>query len=186
MSSAATLSVETPDIIEESDTGAAVRATTATAALTSAGVLGRVALQWNPSVETVLPLAVAAGFYGGARHGFASGATGFFVTNFLVWGGQGPWTVFQCLGAGLGAASAAYLARFSRSGKFFAAALVVGTTVFELAVNAGSLLYMPFGAASLLSAAPFIATHYASSLSFGAILYGTDTILSRAYRRNKP
>ena len=181
MSSAAAIPFETPDIIEEADTGTAVKATTATAILTSAGVFGRVALQWNPSIETVLPFAIAAGFYGGARHGFASGAVGFFTTNFLIWGGQGPWTVFQCLGAGIGAASAAYFAKASTSGKSFTAALIAGTVVFELSVNAGSLLYMPFGVASLAAALPFIGVHLASSLSFGAIIYGNEKILSRVY-----
>lgn len=181
MSSATAIPFEAPDIVEEADTGAAVKATTATALLTSAGVFGRVALQWNPSVETVLPFAIAAGFYGGARHGFASGAAGFFVTNFLIWGGQGPWTVFQCLGAGLGAASAAYFAKASTSGKSFTAALVAGTIIFELSVNAGSLIYMPFGLASLAAALPFGAVHLASSLSFGAILYGNERILSKVY-----
>lgn len=181
MGSATAIPFETPETVEEADTGAAVKATTATAILTSLGVVGRVALQWNPSVETVLPFAIAAGFYGGARHGFASGASGFFVTNFLIWGGQGPWTVFQCLGAGLGAASAAYFAKASTSGKSFTAALIVGTVIFEIAVNSGSLLYMPFGLASLAAALPFAAVHLASSLSFGAIIYGNQRILSKVY-----
>lgn len=181
MSSATAIPFETPDIVEESDAGAVIKASTATALLTSVGVLGRVALQWNPSVETVLPLAVAAGFYGGTRHGLASGAAGFFATNFLIWGGQGPWTVFQCLGAGLGAASAAYFGKVSTSGKSFAAALISGTLIFEIFVNAGSLLYMPFGTASLAAALPFAGIHLASSLSFGAIIYGNEKILSRVY-----
>lgn len=183
MSSAATIPSQRPDFIEDVDAGAAVKASTATAVLTAIGVGGRVALQWNPSLETVLPFAVAAGFYGGTKHGFVSGAAGFLLTNFLIWGGQGPWTVFQCLGAGLGAGSAAFFGRVSTGFKSFTAALLTATLIFEVFVNAGSLLYMPFGAASLFAAIPFIAVHFASSLSFGSIIYGNERILSKAYSR---
>lgn len=181
MSSTVALPDSRAEILQKADTESTVKAATATAALTAAGVTGRVALQWNPSLETVLPFAVAAGFYGGFKHGFASGVAGFFATNFLIWGGQGPWTIFQCLGAGIGAGSAAFFGNISQSFKSFATALITATLVFEIAVNSGSLFYMPFGLTSMATALPFIAVHFASSLSFGSIIYGNKKILSKVY-----
>ncbi|MFB6292497.1 MAG: hypothetical protein ABEI58_03825 [Candidatus Nanohaloarchaea archaeon] len=164
---------------ESSDTGSTYRtAVKMTAVLTAAGIAGRVALQHIPSVETVLPMAVAAGFFYGSRYGFASGAAGFFATNFLVWGGQGPWTVFQVLGAGAAGASGGLMGVLSERPEAFFASLVAGTLIFETAVNLGSLAYTPWAAASpltyLAAALPFAGIHIASSIGFGSIIYGID------------
>ena len=47
--------------------------------LTFAGVLGRVLLQYVPSVETVLPVAIIAGALYGKRTGFGYGVNAFFI-----------------------------------------------------------------------------------------------------------
>ncbi len=154
-----------------------------TAVLTAAGIAGRVALQHIPSVETVLPMAVAAGFFYGSRYGFASGASGFFVTNFLVWGGQGPWTVFQVLGAGLAGASGGVLGRISSRPEAFFLSLVSGTVMFEAVVNFSASVYTQWALASpltyLAASLPFVGIHIASSIGFGSIIYGIDGKLER-------
>ncbi|MFH1294629.1 MAG: hypothetical protein ABIH90_01655, partial [Candidatus Aenigmatarchaeota archaeon] len=71
------------------------------AALTSLGVMGRVALQWIPSVEPIVPLAIVVSFFLGYKYGVSSGMGAFYASNFLVWGGQGPWTIFQVVGTGV-------------------------------------------------------------------------------------
>lgn len=173
------------DSSSEAEEKITTKALTATAALTASGIIGRVALQHVPSVETVLPVAIAVAFYAGKKQGLASGMTGFYATNFLVYGGQGPWTFFQVAGAGLAALSAAYMGRISSGRKMYFASLVVGTAAFELAINAGSLFFSGVGLLSmpvyLLAAVPFALTHLASTVGFGVTLYGFDRTLRSVY-----
>lgn len=164
------------------------KALATTAALTASGILGRVALQHVPSVETVLPVAIAVGFYAGKKQGLASGVMGFYATNFLIWGGQGPWTFFQAAGAGLAALSAAYMSRISSGRKMYFASLLTGAAIFEASINFGSMFFsgtalfsMP---AYLLSAAPFALTHIVSTVAFGVTIYGFDRTLRSVYGRN--
>jgi len=159
-----------------------------TAALTASGILGRVALQHYPSIETVLPLAIAVGFYGGKRQGLASGMTGFYATNFLVYGGQGPWTFYQMAGAGLAALTASYLSKISSGRKMYFASLFTGTVAFELVVNGVSLILSGTGLLSapayLLAAVPFALTHLVSTLGFGVTIYGFNRTLGKVYGRS--
>ncbi|MFB6174614.1 MAG: hypothetical protein ABEJ87_01400 [Candidatus Nanohalobium sp.] len=179
-------------IFSESETGSSedvtVKALTATAALTASGIIGRVALQHLPSIETVLPVAIAVGFYAGRKQGIASGLTGFYITNFLIWGGQGPWTFFQMAGAGLAALSASYMSNISSGKKMYFSSLVVGTAAFELVINFGSLFFSPVALFSipsyLMAAVPFALTHLVSTVGFGVTLYGFDRTLRSVYGRN--
>jgi hypothetical protein len=167
----------TPDIDAGEESSTATEFSLEKALTLSAGaVAGRVALQNYPSIEPILAFATVSGFYLGSREGFLTGSTAYVASNFLVWGAQGPWTVFQALGAG----AAGFLGgKFSGigSGRFsLIASLVAGTIVFELAVNAGSLLYMPWTLGSMvpymLAAVPFGLVHMASTLGFGVMLDG--------------
>ncbi|MFB6077167.1 MAG: hypothetical protein ABEK12_03495, partial [Candidatus Nanohaloarchaea archaeon] len=145
-------------------------------------VAGRAAFQGVPSVEPLVAVAVAAGFYGGWRHGLTAGTTGYVVSNSLVWGGQGPWTAFQAAGAGIAGLAGAMLGA-SRNRVAFALALVMGATGYELVVNLGSLAFMGFAPAALLAAVPFAVVHLASTIGFGTVLHGGDTFLAERYRR---
>lgn len=164
------------------ETRTSVRRAAATALLVGAGVGGRVALQHVPSVSPGVAVAVAAGLYGGWRHGAATGAGVFMISNSLVWGGQGPWTVFQVLGAGAAGGLAGMLPR-GRGGTV--AALVGGTVAFEAVVNLGSALYMPWGLAALPAALPFAATHLAATLGFGGVLHGFDDYIAALYTEDE-
>jgi hypothetical protein len=161
------------------------KALTATTVLTASGIIGRVALQHVPSVETVLPVAIAVGFYAGNKQGLASGVIGFYATNFLIWGGQGPWTFFQAAGAGLAALSAAYMSRMSSGKWMYFASFVAGTAVFEAVINFGSLFFSGTALLSvpayLLAAVPFALTHLASTVGFGVTLYGFERTLRSVY-----
>lgn len=167
---------------EESNTSekTAWKAATAAAVI---GITGRAALQGAPSIETVTPLAVASGYYLGWKKGLYTGAAGFFASNFLVYGGQGPWTVFQIIGAGsagiIGAASSKIIEnKFS-----FFSAVIAGTLGYELVVNLGSMVYTPWAVGSpvtyLAAAVPFAVIHLASSIGFGGVIYGFDSKLER-------
>ncbi|MFB6181193.1 MAG: hypothetical protein ABEJ93_04925 [Candidatus Nanohalobium sp.] len=166
-----------------------VKALSVAVVLTASGVLGRVALQHIPSVETVLPVALALGFYAGGKKGLVSGVSGFYATNFLVWGGQGPWTFFQCLGAGLAALSAGFIGKRNSGRLAYFFSLGVGALIYEIVVNVGSLFFSGVGLFStpfyLAAAVPFVLTHFASTLGFGVSLYGFDRTLRSVYGTGK-
>jgi len=159
------------------------------AALTSLGILGRAAFQWVPSVEPILPLAVTLGFYYNWKHGFGCGASGFFLSNFLVWGLQGPWTIFQCLGAGVAGATGGFLGRLSKNKKMFFLSLLIGTIFYEIIVNIGSLTFFPwgllFGPAFFVAAIPFGIIHIFSSIGFGSIFYAFREKLKELYENSR-
>jgi len=79
--------------------------------ITAFGIFGRAIFQFIPSVEPLTALAISIGYFYGLRYGVFVGAFGFFVSNFFVWGFQGPWTIFQVAGAILAAAAGAAIGR---------------------------------------------------------------------------
>lgn len=177
MGAGAILDSSTPVITEEiEESSSTARKIAVFTAMTASGIAGRVALQHVPSVEPIVAIAVALGFYSSARYGASSGASAFYVSNFLVWGGQGPWTLFQVLGAGAAGATGGVFSKLSSSKASFFGSMVAGTLVYELAVNVGSVTY-GIGAlnpAYLLAAVPFGLIHLASTISFGSIIYGFE------------
>ncbi|MDR1806041.1 MAG: ECF transporter S component [Clostridium sp.] len=62
-------------------------------------VAGRAAFFMLPQVKPMLAITILAGVCMGQNAGFLVGAMSAFVSNFLF--GQGPWTPWQMLGAGL-------------------------------------------------------------------------------------
>ena len=68
----------------------------------------RAAMQEFPSVEPITFFSILAGWQFGRKKGFMVGATSLYISNFLVLGGQGPWTPFQMAGFGI----AGYLGGF--------------------------------------------------------------------------
>ncbi|MCX6709808.1 MAG: hypothetical protein NTV63_02520, partial [Candidatus Woesearchaeota archaeon] len=61
----------------------------------------RATMQFLPSVEPLTFFAMLSGFLFGKKKGFIAGASSLYLSNFLVFGGQGPWTLFQALGFGI-------------------------------------------------------------------------------------
>jgi hypothetical protein len=149
--------------------------------LTGIGILGRAALQGIPSVEPIIPLAIAIGFFYGHKYSMTSGMSAFYLSNFVVWGGQGPWTIFQVAGTGLAAATGSFFGKISKSKYSFISAAIIGTIFYEIAVNLGwgfmmSALFS-FELMFLL-ALPFTIIHIASSIGFCLMLYGFKDKLS--------
>ncbi len=147
-------------------------------ALTGGAVLGRIAFQFVPSVEPVLPFAVLAALVWGPREGFVLGGSAYVISNFFIWGLQGPWTVFQAAGAAL-AGGLAGMAGPRTHPKPLDLAIwsVVGTLVFEAVVNVGGALSgtaLLLGVLSLplyfLTSLPFSLIHIASNLVFARLL----------------
>ncbi len=160
----------------ESDTSTKYSSLKATAALTSAGIAGRVSLQHVPNVSPVVAIAVATGFYFGIREGAVAGASAYYISNFLVYGGQGPWTLFQVLGAASAGVIGGAVGKQFKGGTAFMLSAFAGVLSFQFLMNLGSLSFASFtgmGLAYLAASVPFVVTHIASTLGFGLMLYGS-------------
>lgn len=143
------------------------------ATLTSLGVMGRVALQWIPSVEPIVPLAIVVSFFLGYKYGVPTGMGAFYMSNFLVWGGQGPWTIFQVIGTGVAGLTGGMFGRLSKSKYSLLAAAFIGTLFYELIVDMSFLIFGLFSPLLLfIMPLPFTVTHITSSVGFSMILYG--------------
>ncbi|MFB6244729.1 MAG: ECF transporter S component [Candidatus Nanohaloarchaea archaeon] len=168
---------------EEEDSSDSLTEWKAATAALGLGIAGRVALQGFPSIETVTPLAIASGYYLGWKKGLYTGAAGFFLSNFLVWGGQGPWTVFQVLAAGSAGMTGAIFSSLRRGRYTFFSSIVSGILAYEIVINLGSMLYTPWAWASpvtyLAASVPFALIHLISSVGFGGVIYGFDSSLER-------
>jgi hypothetical protein len=160
----------------EDDSGSLVTSLAISVGLAGAGVAGRAGLQHIPSVEPLIAVAAATGFYFGTKRGVLVGASAFYASNFLVYGGQGPWTVFQVFGAAAAGMLGGLFGDLSESRLSFFGSAALGVIAYEVIVNLGSLSFASFsglGVAYLLSAVPFGLTHLASTIGFGLILYGS-------------
>ncbi|MBU1854219.1 MAG: ECF transporter S component, partial [Nanoarchaeota archaeon] len=129
-----------------------------------AGLL-RIPMQSIPSAEPITFFALLAGWLFGRKKGFLVGAGALITSNFFVFGGHGPWTLFQALGFGM----AGYMGGFlkDKSGYVSAAIIaVVATIVFELILNVSSMFIFPVGFMVFLTALPFTIIHLVSNLLF--------------------
>lgn len=150
--------------------------------LTGAAIAGRAALQYVPSVETVTPFAIFSGFILGPVYGFTTGASSFYLSNFLVWGGQGPWTIFQCLGAGAAGFLAGIIGKKWKNFKLYMLATALGIIAYELIITIPmgimwtGLVGLPW---YLITSLPFSAVHLVSSLGLCAALWGARSKLPK-------
>ena len=65
------------------------------------GALLRVPMQAVPSAEPLTFFAILTGWLLGRKRGFLAGASSLYISNFFMFGGQGPWTPFQAVGFGI-------------------------------------------------------------------------------------
>ena len=135
-----------------------------------ASTLGRAALQGIPSVEPITAFAILSGLLFGKKKGAVVGASSFYLSNFLVWGGQGPWTLFQIFGAGM----AGFLGGFLKERRLIPVLIVtlMATVIFELSVNMWwSLQFgLLFGIFSIpmafITSFPFFLIHLITNIGF--------------------
>ena len=142
--------------------------------LTSLGILGRAAFQFIPSVEPLTPLAILTGFLLGPISGFISGVVGFYLSNFLVWGFQGPWTIFQCLGAGLAGFIGGLIGKLGKKSRTkFLISTLIGIIVYEIivTVSMGIMFAFPLLLFYIITSIPFSLIHLSSSLGFSFSFY---------------
>jgi len=147
------------------------------AGLLSLAVGGRIALQFVPSVEPIIPIAIATGLALGVREGFALGGSAYIISNFFVWGLQGPWTIFQALGAAIPGAAAGLVGKTKKpSSRDIIVLSVLGTIFFEIVMNfSGSLMGIGLftGLIGLplyfLTSLPFSTVHIVSNIAFAKL-----------------
>lgn len=149
-------------------------------AMLAGAIIGRVALQGVPSVEPIIPIAILAGLMFGMKEGFMLGGTAYLISNFFVWGMQGPWTIFQALGGALAGASGGFLGKFKKVGtKELVLITIAGTALFEVIMNlAGPLMGIGvLGAFGLFTiplyfatSLPFTLAHIATNSAFAGLL----------------
>jgi hypothetical protein len=125
----------------------------------SLAVGARALFQGVPSVDPLLPIIMFVGARHGARHGAWFGATAYAVSNSLVWGGQGWWTIPMALGA----ATVGFLGGAIKNNY---AAITFGTIAYETVMNLSWAAF--FGLPSIVFAIPFGVVHLVSNLGFVA------------------
>lgn len=142
-------------------------------------IIGRDAFAFLPSVEPIIPLAVAVGLIYGAEKGALFGGSAYAVSTLFM-SGLSPWVLFQAIGGILAGGSAKW---FGRVKKPILSDLVVwsiiGTLIFETIMNiSGALMgYGPdfFGAgifsvfAYFITSLPFSITHVVSNIFFALL-----------------
>lgn len=141
----------------------------------------RFAMQPFPSVEPITFFAILSGWLFGRKKGFVTGAAAGFLSNFLMFGGQGIWTPFQMLAWGI----AGFLGGFIKDIKprknyflFWAASIIpailiatASTAVFEILMNASWAIVFPFSIIGLIiSGLPFLVIHLISNIGFSLML----------------
>ena len=145
------------------------------------GAALRVPMQAIPSAEPITFFAILAGWLFGKKKGFVTGAAAGYLSNFFMFGGHGPWSIFQMLAWGL----AGFLGGFIKGIKpeknyllywvkaFLPVMLIViiSTLLFEVILNVGWIFFMPYSLfALMLSGLPFLFIHLVSNIGFGLLL----------------
>jgi uncharacterized membrane protein len=130
----------------------------------------RVPMQAIPNVEPLTFFAILAGWLFGWKKGFLVGASSLYISNFLVVGGQGPWTIFQVLGYGLAGFLGGFLRNKSTIFEVFLVTLIA-TLSLQLIFNVGWSFLIGFNIlAAVLTGLIFTAVHVVSNLFFAAFL----------------
>ena len=152
-----------------------LKITLVVSALASVGIAGRSAMQFIPSVEPLTPLAIFTGFVFGPIAGIISGSAGFYISNNFVWGMQGPWTLFQCIGAGLAGAVGGIFGKIKKNSRpALLISTFIGIALYELIVSFGGFSFT-LGLVPIhlyfMTSLPFSIVHIVSSLGFTLFIF---------------
>jgi len=135
-----------------------------------AGVLGRTLLQGFPSIEPITFFAVLAGSLFGWKKGAVTGMAAWYASDYLVLGGQGPWSLIHILS---GAVSGFLGGLFLKKENYIKAlgVMLLSTLFFEIVMNISSGFFFGFGIiVSFLSAIPFMIAHLSSNAASSFLL----------------
>ena len=141
------------------------------------GVLGRTLMQSLPSVEPITFFAILAGTLFGKKKGAFIGGLTWWLSNFFMFGGQGPWSAIHVL-AGL---VAGFLGGFLEKKAGYAKTIlifIIATLFFELTMNISSGFFFGFGIMlSFLTAIPLIIVHLLSNIFFSLFIPSTKKLI---------
>jgi hypothetical protein len=144
--------------------------------LITAGVLGRILLQPLASIEPITFIALLAGSLFGIRKGAVVGASSWYLSNFFMFGGQGPWTIIH-IGAGIVAGALGGLMLKKPTVIKSIIAITLATIIFELAINLMSGLLFYGIVISFITAIPFTIAHLISNIAFSIGLSKSRTTI---------
>lgn len=145
------------------------------------GAALRFVMQPIPSAEPITFFAILGGWLFGKKKGFITGASAGFLSNFIMFGGQGPWTIFQMLGWGI-AGFLGGMIKDIKPHKNYAwfwlksilpimAIAIISTAIFDLIMNISWAFIFPYSILGILiSALPFFMIHLVSNLIFAPML----------------
>lgn len=136
------------------------------AALGGVATAARMGLQTFPFLEPITMAALLAGTLWGKDTGAAFGASLIYASNFAVFGGNGPWTLFQCLGMAIAGTIGAKLHVTSK--KTAVAAAVAATTVYDVITN--MLWIAVVGPAAIVSGLPIFLMHLGTNVAMALTL----------------
>lgn len=137
---------------------------------TTGAALLRIPMQAVPSAEPLTFFAILAGWLFGRKKGAAVGASSLYISNFFMFGGQGPWSIFQAIGFG----AAGWLGGLLRKKASYLEVItisIMATLIFEIIMNAftplmiGSSIFIAFALAL-----PFTIVHLISNTIFALAL----------------
>jgi hypothetical protein len=139
----------------------------------------RVPMQAIPSAEPITFFALLSGWLFGKRKGFLTGVGALYVSNFLVFGGQGIWTIFQAIGFGIAGFLGGFLGKKAKVWQIIGIS-IIATIIFEITINIGSLFMFPFGFLTLfLTALPFGIIHLISNSAFALLIPQTKAFIEK-------
>lgn len=135
----------------------------------TAGVLGRILLQGFPSIEPITFFALLAGSLLGWKKGAITGATTWYLSNFFMLGGQGPWTIVHFAnGAIAGFLGGVFLQKPNYIKTIIV--MIITTVIFEITINLMSGLVFYGILVSFITAIPFTITHIISNIVFSSFI----------------
>ena len=141
----------------------------------------RAPMQAIPSAEPITFFAILAGWLFGKKKGFITGASAAYLSNFLMFGGQGPWTIFQALAWGTAGFLGGFIKNIKPKKNYFTYWLktilpvllivTISTLLFDIILNISWAFFMPFSILGLMiSGLPFLAIHLVSNIGFSLFL----------------
>lgn len=142
----------------------------------------RVPMQIIPNAEPLTFFALLSGWLFGWKKGILAGASSLYISNFLVFGGNGPWTIFQIIGYGLVGFLGSLLRKKATMLEVLSMSLIA-TLSLQLIFNLGWSIFIRLNFfAAMLTGLIFTAVHIASNLIFATAL---PKVRKMAYEKGK-
>jgi hypothetical protein len=138
-------------------------------------------MQAVPSAEPITFFAILSGWLFGKKKGFVTGAAAGYISNFIMFGGHGPWTIPQMLVWGLAGFLGGFIKNIKPTKNYFVywlrsiipvvGIVFVSTLLFDIVMNVSWAFFSPFSIIGLmLSGLPFLLIHLTSNIGFSLLL----------------